>query len=179
MLQVYAEPLCAKRSRAVPESPLEGKRLKKLGKNPVRNARDVFNRFPYLSESKLKTSDTQKLEAPCVAPMDVHAPMGDENKVHSNRDVSELTGKLANRCTLSSATKGSHEHGEDLNPVTEVRAGHDGTDNQGGDPRSQELLQSLETFFAAPEFTTFVREFVQDNSSSFIVTEEDEEQPLR
>ncbi len=106
--------------------------------------------------------------------------MGDENKGHSNRDVNELTGKLANKCTLNSATKGSHhEHEEGLNPVKDIGEGHDGTDSQDSDPRSRELLQSLENFFSAPEFTTFVREFVEDNSSRFIVTEEGEEQPLR
>ena len=40
------------------------------------------------------------------------------------------------------------------------------------------LVGRLEDFFAAPEFTSAVRAFVDEHDSSFVYVEEGEEQPL-
>lgn len=41
-----------------------------------------------------------------------------------------------------------------------------------------QVLEALEDFFSAPEFTGYVRKFVEENIGIFFFVEEGEEQPL-
>ena len=58
-------------------------------------------------------------------------------------------------------------------------AGNDTKDSGAEDDISDsEVLQSLEEFFSAPEFTGFVRKFMEENMATFVFVDEGEEQPL-
>ena len=54
-------------------------------------------------------------------------------------------------------------------------------EEQGEDasPSTDDILQKLESFFSAPEFTGAIQDFVQDHIETFVFAEEGAEQPLR
>ncbi len=110
--------------------------------------------------------------------------MKEEQTEASKRDVDGITGKLADGLALGhiSECKGNSQ-GSFLNASESSRASKedDGNDAQEEDLDKQkdQLLQCLENFFSAPEFTTYVRQFVEENSANFVLTGEGEEQPLR
>jgi hypothetical protein len=57
-------------------------------------------------------------------------------------------------------------------------AGGCGNGSEEDDGEDKKVLDALEDFFSAPEFTGYVRKFVEENVGNFVFVEDGEEQPL-
>jgi len=60
----------------------------------------------------------------------------------------------------------------------EAGGGGCGNGSEEDDGEDKKVLDALEDFFSAPEFTGYVRKFVEENVGNFVFVEDGEEQPL-